>query len=165
MKRTIVFLFPVLLLLGYSCKKQEDPSTKTLYDTLKVNTTYTEFALSENTILTLDATNSQATSYLWSPSGDTLPMITVSAEGNYTVQVKTHTGILNFQVIIFYNGSDCYIPNSFSPNGDNKNDYWQPFFTGVSSENYNLKIYDQNNTKLFSTTEITAYWDGKYNGQ
>ncbi|MEI6123359.1 MAG: T9SS type B sorting domain-containing protein [Bacteroidota bacterium] len=165
MKRYIIFLVPISLLLIASCKKQENPSTETLYDTLNVNVPYIEYALIENTILTLDATNSDATNYFWSPSGDTTPTITVTSEGDYTVQVSTHAGNHNYQVIVFKNGSDCYVPNSFSPNGDNRNDLWAPIFSEVSSENYYLRIYDQDNTKLFSTTDINGKWDGKFNGQ
>lgn len=165
MKRTVLFLLPALLLLGYSCKKQEPPPTVTLYDTLKVNTPYMEYSLNENTILTLDATDAGATNYLWTPNSDTTATITVSTEGAYSVQVTTHTGIDNYQVIVFNNGGDCYAPNSFSPNGDGKNDFWFPFFSNISTDNYSLKIYDQNNTKLFTTSDVAGKWDGKYNGQ
>ncbi len=165
MKRIVLFLLPALLLLGYSCKKQETPPTGTFYDTLKVNAPYMEYSLNENTILTLDATDASAT-YLWAPNGDTTATITVSTEGVYSVQVTKHPNpTASYQVVVFNNGGDCYAPNSFSPNGDGKNDYWFPFFSNISTENYSLKIYDQNNTKLFTTSDVAGKWDGKYNGQ
>ena len=159
----IVFL-SLLTFMFFSCKKQDDPSPETLYDTLTVNTVYTVHTLNESTILTLDATLTDAESYLWSPNGEITPMINITAEGNYSVRITTHSQELNFEVLVLFEGSDCFIPNSFTPNNDSINDTWRPFFSVISDENYLVNIYDNNNLKLFSSTDKNASWGGYHNG-
>ena len=161
--------FPALLVLVLtgvfiSCKKQDVPPSETLYDTLKVNTAYTVYTMGENTILTLDATTPGAVAYLWMPDFNTTPMITITKEGNYSVKVTTHDNEFDYSLLVLFSGSDCYIPNSFSPNNDGVNDYWHPFFANISAEKFLLNIYDNENLKLFSSTNVDAKWDGYYNG-
>ncbi len=165
MKNTlhILIVFSVLTMAFFSCKKQKDPSPETLYDTLKVNGSATH-TLNENTILTLDATTADAVSYLWQPGNYTSPMISITQEGDYKVKITTQSSEYNYDILVLFVGSDCYIPNSFTPNNDGVNDTWHPFFSAISSENYSLNIFDKNNTKLFSTSSKDAAWDGYFNG-
>ncbi|HPI30215.1 MAG TPA: gliding motility-associated C-terminal domain-containing protein [Bacteroidales bacterium] len=156
----------IIMLLGMfvSCKKQDVQPSETLYDTLKVNTAYSVYTMGENTVLTLDATAPGAVAYLWMPDYINTPMITITQEGNYSVKVTTHDNEFDYTVLVLFSGSDCYIPNSFSPNNDGVNDYWHPFFANISSENFLLNIYDNKNLKLFSSTNVDAKWDGYHNG-
>ena len=154
----------VLLLLFFSCKKQDAPSPDTLYDTLKVNSANTVHNLSENTILTLDATMPDANAYLWMPGNITTPAINITEEGNYTVKITTTLQEYNYEVLVLYQGSDCFIPNSFTPNDDGINDIWHPLFSDISDENFSLYIYDKDNVKLFSSTNKDAEWNGVFNG-
>ncbi|HNB81935.1 MAG TPA: gliding motility-associated C-terminal domain-containing protein, partial [Chitinophagaceae bacterium] len=63
---------------------------------------------------------------------------------------------------------DCYlnIPNSFSPNGDGRNDYFLPreiLSSGISS--FEMQIFNRWGELIFSTTQSDGRgWDGKYNG-
>lgn len=159
-----VLFLSLLTITFFSCKKQDDASPETIYDTLKVNTAYTEYTLKESTILTLDATMADAVSYLWTPGNNTTSMINVTDENYYTVKITTSVEEFNYGVLILFEGSDCYIPNSFTPNNDNLNDTWHPFFTEISEENYLLNIYDKENVKLYSTQNYQDGWDGYYNG-
>lgn len=56
-----------------------------------------------------------------------------------------------------------YIPNSFTPNGDNINDLFQVFGVGVLE--YDLKIFDQWGNVVFQSKDINQAWDGRFLGR
>ena len=105
-------------MIVFSCKKQDTPPIETNYDTIPVNSQYILYGLLENTILTLDASTPDATGYKWTPGDYETASINVDKEGIYVVKVTTHTSIYTCQVTVYYQGSDCYIPSSFTPNGE-----------------------------------------------
>ncbi|MEM6801933.1 MAG: gliding motility-associated C-terminal domain-containing protein [Bacteroidota bacterium] len=53
-----------------------------------------------------------------------------------------------------------YIPNSFSPNGDNINDLFE--IQGVSVLEYDLRIFDRWGKEVFTSKDIHLSWDGTY---
>ena len=55
-----------------------------------------------------------------------------------------------------------YVPNSFTPNGDFKNDVFHAFGEGVVA--YELRIFDRWGKLIFITNDINIGWDGKING-
>lgn len=59
---------------------------------------------------------------------------------------------------------NLYIPNTFSPNNDGNNDFFQ-VYSGCEIANFDLEIYDRWGNRLFRTTDIQQYWDGKTDGQ
>jgi gliding motility-associated-like protein len=163
MKKILIVVVPVLLITTFSCKKQDTVKHDTVYDTIKVNSNI-EYQLLENTVLTLDATNLEASAYVWTPGNYTTPSINVTTDGIYTVKVTIHGSTYVYEVVVYYQGSDCYIPDSFTPNGDGLNDIWDPSFINIKDEDFLLNIYDAQNKKLFSSTNQHDGWDGKYNG-
>jgi gliding motility-associated-like protein len=57
-----------------------------------------------------------------------------------------------------------YIPNSFSPNGDNVNDYF--YGTGKGIKEYEMLIFNRWGNEIFRSTDINEKWDGMMpNGQ
>ncbi|MGV8878529.1 MAG: PKD domain-containing protein [Sphingobacteriaceae bacterium] len=56
------------------------------------------------------------------------------------------------------------IPNSFSPNGDAINDYWNIRYLD-SYPNCTVEIYNRNGEKLYSSVGYGNPWDGRYNGK
>ncbi len=59
-------------------------------------------------------------------------------------------------------GKECWytLPNLFTPNGDDKNDYFTPFpYTSVSK--INMKIFDRWGKEVFETEDPDINWDGK----
>ena len=60
---------------------------------------------------------------------------------------------------------EVYIPNAFTPNGDDHNDVWKPVFNDtLSISNYLLEVYTRNGQLVFETRDSLQYWDGTYWG-
>jgi len=57
-----------------------------------------------------------------------------------------------------------YIPNSFTPNGDFRNETFKPLGDGIDSKHYHFMIFDRWGEKLFETDELNEGWDGTYKG-
>jgi hypothetical protein len=56
-----------------------------------------------------------------------------------------------------------FVPTSFSPNGDNYNEYFKP--DGLSAiASYEMVIYNRWGAKIFETQDATQGWDGNYMG-
>ena len=61
-------------------------------------------------------------------------------------------------------GTEIDVPNAFSPNDDNINDYWE--ITGLSSYiRSRLTLYDRWGQIVLRSIAYTTPWDGKFNGQ
>jgi gliding motility-associated-like protein len=80
------------------------------------------------------------------------------------------TGVAELLVELERN-RNVYIPNVFSPNGDDKNDYFGTF-AGVGVKNINfMRIYDRWGELLFQTQNLipsgdpSAGWDGTFKGK
>jgi gliding motility-associated-like protein len=55
-----------------------------------------------------------------------------------------------------------YVPNSFTPDGDQYNQEFKPIFTsGFDQKGYELLIFDRWGNIVFQTTDYTKGWDGR----
>jgi gliding motility-associated-like protein len=90
-------------------------------------------------------------------------------------------GVFNLSVINYVNGCpspqqnttitiiECpqtlfYVPNSFTPNGDNLNDVWIPIFTlGFDTNNYHAQIYNRWGIIVWESNDPTKGWNGTHN--
>jgi gliding motility-associated-like protein len=57
-----------------------------------------------------------------------------------------------------------YVPNAFSPNGDNVNDIFLPQGDGFDVESYSLAIFNRWGDVVFETTNPTQPWTGNVKG-
>ena len=57
--------------------------------------------------------------------------------------------------------SSFYLPSTFTPDNDGKNDVFIPFTTGVIPVDYQMQIFDRWGKILFSSDDILRGWDGK----
>jgi len=58
-----------------------------------------------------------------------------------------------------------YIPNAFTPDGDEHNQSWQPIFTsGFDPYRFNLKMYNRWGELVWQSYDPTSKWDGTYRG-
>jgi gliding motility-associated-like protein len=60
------------------------------------------------------------------------------------------------------NDFSFYIPNTFTPTGDGKNEVFQPKGIGIGT--YRLEIFDRWGELLFTSNEFVKGWDGAYKG-
>ena len=60
-------------------------------------------------------------------------------------------------------GGKYLIPNTFTPNGDGKNDIFIPELFGVT--NFHMEIYNRWGELLYETEDQNSGWDGYYRGQ
>jgi gliding motility-associated-like protein len=56
-----------------------------------------------------------------------------------------------------------FVPNTFTPNGDGKNDVLKVY--GNYLKSLNLQVFNQWGQKIYSTTDVNGGWDGTYNGK
>lgn len=74
------------------------------------------------------------------------------AKDSITVNV-TQTGINRF-----------YVPNAFTPDGNGKNDCFGVPYWG-NTDQFSFDIYNRWGQLIFSTTNVSTCWDGRYKGQ
>ena len=53
-----------------------------------------------------------------------------------------------------------WLPNAFTPNGDNLNDHFKPSYESIRPENYRMLIYDKQGHLIFRSFDIEMGWDG-----
>jgi gliding motility-associated-like protein len=58
---------------------------------------------------------------------------------------------------------NLYIPNSFTPNEDDRNEIFQAKGTGIKT--FKINIFDRWGEQMFETNDITKGWDGNFKGQ
>ncbi|MBP6625732.1 MAG: gliding motility-associated C-terminal domain-containing protein, partial [Chitinophagaceae bacterium] len=113
--------------------------------------------------LLLTANSSPAASFAWNTQ-ETTNSILVTQPGHYWVKASEGDCATTDSIWV---KQDCYlnIPNSFSPNGDGRNDYFLPrelLSSGVAV--FHMNIYNRWGENIFNTTKIDGRgWDGKYN--
>ena len=60
-----------------------------------------------------------------------------------------------------------WIPNSFTPNGDGKNDFWPPYPLGVNidEKTFVMYIYNRWGELVYQSTDMTKRWNGTMNNK
>ena len=90
--------------------------------------------------------------------------------GNYLVEliVTSQFGCVDTasQIIIVKDQLLYYVPNTFTPDGDEHNNEFRPIMTaGMDPHDYQLSIYNRWGELLFESNDISIGWDGTYNGE
>ncbi|TXI88050.1 MAG: T9SS type B sorting domain-containing protein [Crocinitomicaceae bacterium] len=67
------------------------------------------------------------------------------------------------RIIYFDNRLVMYVPNTFTPNGDEFNQIFKPVFAEEVTA-YNLKIFNRWGEMIFESNDTNLGWDGTYNG-
>jgi gliding motility-associated-like protein len=153
------------------------PTTDTAVVTVTNNGSATITACCNDTINsgdTVHLTTSGATSYTWTPSASLScnncanPIASPTVTTTYTVATPAGSCQASAQVTIYVRNEpvpcgNIFVPNAFSPNGDNINDFLYVYGNCIISLDF--KIYDRWGNQVFETNDPAKGWDGKYNGQ
>lgn len=87
---------------------------------------------------------------------------------NYTIclTAMNNSGCLDniCKKIEVLNKLSFYIPNSFTPNNDGKNDLFGPVFSGIEPQEYQLIIFNRWGQLIFEANHISTLWNGKFQG-
>ncbi|MFO8086625.1 MAG: gliding motility-associated C-terminal domain-containing protein [Bacteroidales bacterium] len=120
--------------------------------------------LGEETELTADG----ATSYSWSNgmSGQNI-IVTPMTTTTFTATGTDDNGCKSTgsATVIAEDCSTFFIPNAFSPNGDNVNDVFQPLGDFAAIDEYELQIYDRWGNVIYNTQDPSKGWDGTIEGE
>jgi gliding motility-associated-like protein len=107
----------------------------------------------------------KANTLSWWTTGDTASSIVVYHPGIYGITANMDGCITSDSVEV---KKDCYIemPNTFTPNGDDLNDYFFPkslLSRGVTA--FKMSIFNRWGQLIFETTNPEGRgWDGRWNG-
>ncbi|MDF3027152.1 MAG: hypothetical protein K0S23_1459 [Fluviicola sp.] len=87
----------------------------------------------------------------------------------YTIQliVETPEGCRDTLERILSVNSDIifYAPNAFTPDGDEFNQTWKFYVSGIDEYNFELMIFDRWGEVIWETHDPNTAWDGTYNGK
>ncbi len=108
-------------------------------------------------------TPSSSYSYVWN-TGETQSGINADKEGIYTLTLTAKNCSVKDEIkLIDYCESSLFIPNTFTPNGDNKNEVFK--VEGKHVNDFEMYIFNRWGELIFYSNDISHGWDGKYSGQ
>jgi len=153
------------------------PFVEVVFDTLVpgVDATISDGEIYVGEVVYLNAIASGSFTYSWTPvqglSSSTIqnPTATPFQNTTYYVVITDAFGCSNTDsVSVVVKEVTCeepviYIPNAFTPNGDNNNDF--VYVRGNTIRELEFKIYDRWGEKVFETTDPKKGWDGYYKGK
>jgi gliding motility-associated-like protein len=113
--------------------------------------------------LILDATTMEG-KYEWS-NGSTVATATISQPGKYSLIVSNGCETKNEEINVDVSQEHCcnlFVPNVFTPNGDNVNDFFQTTSrSGV--DNFYITVYNRWGEIVFQSNDLNTFWNGETN--
>lgn len=127
--------------------------------------------LRSNLIYDFNTAFSDIKSISWQPSKGLScvdcpnPVITPFVEDQYVLSIRYGRNCLIFDTTYVAVGSpkDLFIPNSFSPNGDQKNDEW--YIYGQNITQLQVNVFSKRGHLVFQTNDQRKGWNGQFKGE
>jgi gliding motility-associated-like protein len=104
------------------------------------------------------------TNYYWS-NGSIDPTLYIDSSCFVWVEVSNKCGIASDSIEITYDECEkiIYVPNAFTPNNDQINDYFYPYVKNV--ETYTFRVFNRWGDLVFESNEPLEGWNGRYQNE
>ncbi len=153
--------YSVHLITSYGCIGED---TVTLfYYPLPVVRLDPDTSVCEQTPLVLTAWAMNADSIIWS-NGVVGKTITVQYEGVYLAEAFNKCGSTKDTINVKQIFCDIWIPNSFTPNNDGKNDVFRVTGNLARVQDFSLSVFNRWGERVYYSQDKTKGWDGMHNG-
>ncbi|MCH2223633.1 MAG: PKD domain-containing protein [Crocinitomicaceae bacterium] len=88
-------------------------------------------------------------------------------EAAINVEVSNSCGSMSDDLIVEIIDCDIYVyvPNSFTPDGNEFNQVFTPSVVGDYISTYELQIFNRWGQRIFQSFDLTEGWDGSFNGE
>jgi gliding motility-associated-like protein len=107
-----------------------------------------------------DITETDNLSITWDQFGIYIIEATETVLGCVSPPIQTTINIVECPQLLIY------VPNTFTPDGNEFNNLWGPVFTsGYSSDNFELLIFNRWGEIIWESRDPHAKWDGTYNNK
>ena len=126
-----------------------------------------------NTEVSFTNQSSNAYSYLWSFDNEEIVVenpvhLFPDIAGAYSVTLKAFNDAHTCEdeitkTIIIRDELTFYVPNAFTPDGNNSNEIFKPVISGIDIYAYKLTIYNRWGEVIFISYDPSVGWDGTYN--
>ena len=125
-----------------------------------------------------DLSEGDAVQWLWKFSGGPTP----STSPNEDPQIKYPEGVPGIfpmeltvwnqygcdhtveGIVEIINDVNVFAPNVFTPDGDDLNNTWRVYISGVDVYDFHLIVFNRWGEKVFESFDPNAEWDGSYSG-
>ncbi len=133
-----------------------------------------QYSFTTNQTISFDNLSSGAVSYFWDfgdASEDSTSVLEnpehfYISDGTYHVMFVSinQNGCSDtvIKTIIILPDFYFYFPNAFTPNKNDKNDFFKAYGSGMKS--YRMRIFDRWGQLIFESNDINVGWDGTYKG-
>jgi gliding motility-associated-like protein len=117
----------------------------------------------------LSANSTTTGSYVWSPAEYLScvvcdnPIAQPDRNFVYTVSYTDENGCSASDQVHIYYEPLIYVPNTFTPNGDNINEDF--FALGVNIDDFTIDIFNRWGELIYTGDKLSKFWDGTYKGQ
>jgi len=137
------------------------------------------FNYSPSTVLTeqgvyFNNLSENATGWLWdfgdgNVSNEFEPVYQYSVGGSYDVTLIAYGPFgCNDTITITISVVDeilIYVPNAFTPDGDEINNIWQFYISGISEADYSVEVFNRWGEIIWESSDVNESWDGTYKGR
>ena len=114
--------------------------------------------------ITLKASNWNST-YQWNNTFMTDSTQKITKAGTYIVKVTSVCGSTSDTIVVNFRDNNCrfFMPSAFTPNADDRNEYFKPITINVPE--LTMRIFNRWGEKIYEGDINSPGWDGTFKGE